>query len=347
MNFDWLKQISETPGVSGFESPIRNLLKNKLSQYADKCTTDKLGNLILFRKGKKNQKLMVAAHMDEIGFIVRFIDEQGFVRFLPLGGFDPKTLTAQRVVIHGKKDVIGVMGSKPVHLMKSDEKNKAVEMDSFFIDTGMCKDDLEKIIEVGNPISRKQDLIEMGECVNGKSLDNRISVFMLSEVIRNLHKKELPFDLYAVFTVQEEVGLRGAQVATMGIKPDFAIAIDTTIAWDTPGAGSHESVSKLGNGIGIKIMDGSVISDLKMINFMRNTAKTHKIKWQSEMLPAGGTDTGYMQRMTAFGSVAGAISVPTRHIHQVVESCNKKDVEAGIKLLTNCILQMDKHKWNY
>lgn len=345
MNIAWLKQISETPGVSGFETPIRDLLKKKLTGYADSSTTDKLGNLIFFRKGKKNLRLMVAAHMDEIGFIVRHIDEQGFVRFLPLGGFDPKTLTAQRVVIHGKKDITGVMGSKPVHLMKADEKNKPVEMDSFFIDTGLSKKEVEKWAEVGNPISRKQELIEMGECVNGKSLDNRISVFMLAEVLRLLYKKPLPFDLHVVFTVQEEVGLRGAQVATMGIKPDFAIALDTTIAWDTPGAGSHESVSKLGNGIGIKIMDGSVISDQRMVEYMKQIARKNKVKWQSEMLPAGGTDTGYMQRMTAFGSVAGAISVPTRHIHQVVESCNKKDVEAGIKLLTECILQMDTYSW--
>lgn len=347
MNIDLLKKISETPGVSGFESPIRELLKKQLSKYADKCTTDKLGNLILFRKGKKNRKLMVAAHMDEIGFIVRHIDDNGFVRFLPLGGFDPKTLTAQRVVIRGKKDVTGVMGSKPVHLMKNDEKTKPVEMEGYFIDTGMKKEDLEKIIEVGNPVCRCQHLIEMGDCVNGKSLDNRISVFMLAEVLREIHKKEIPYDLYAVFTVQEELGLRGAQVATMGINPDFAIALDTTIAWDTPGSTSHESVSRLGDGIAIKIMDGSVVSDMRMVDYMRKTAKKSKIKWQSEMLPAGGTDTGYMQRMTAFGSIAGAVSIPTRHIHSVVESCNKEDVEAGIKLLGKCILQMDKYEWGF
>lgn len=345
MNFSLLKRISETPGVSGFEAPVRNLLKKELSVFADKVTTDQLGNLILFRKGKSRKKLMVAAHMDEIGFIVRHIDEQGFVRFLPLGGFDPKTLTSQRVMIHGKKDVTGVMGSKPVHLMKPEEKNKAVEMDGFFIDTGMKKEELEEIIEVGNPISRCQSLIEMGECVNGKSLDNRISVFILAETLRMLYKKELPFDLYAVFTVQEELGLRGAQVATMGINPDFAIAVDTTIAFDTPGASAHESVSKLGNGIGIKIMDGSVVSDMRMVSYLKETARKNKIPWQSEMLPAGGTDTGYMQRMTAFGSVAGAVSVPTRHIHQPIESCSKTDTEAGIRLLTKAILQMDTFRW--
>lgn len=347
MNFDFalLKKISETPGVSGFESDIRQLLISELSGLSDSVKTDNLGNLIFFRKGKSDKKVMVAAHMDEIGFIVRHIDENGFIRFLPLGGFDPKTLTAQRVVIHGKKPIVGVTGSKPVHLMKTEEKSKAVEMESFFIDTGMKKEELEKFVEVGNPISRYQQLIEMGDCVNGKSLDNRISVFILAEAMKELAGKELPFDLYMVFTVQEELGMRGAQSATLGINPDFAIAVDTTIAYDVPGSTSYETISKIGEGIAVKIMDGSVVSDARMIDFMKITADKHNIKWQPELLPAGGTDTAYLQRMTGFGSVAGALSIPTRHIHQVVESCHKEDVMSGIQLLTACIVEMDGYSW--
>ena len=342
-----MKKISETPGVSGFESEMRQLLIKELSGLADSFEIDNLGNLIFFRKGTSDKKVMVAAHMDEIGFIVRHIDDQGFIRFLPLGGFDPKTLTAQRVVIHGKKPVIGVTGSKPVHLMKTEEKSKVVEMESYFIDTGMKKEELEKYIEVGNPISRYQELIELGDCVNGKSLDNRISVFILAEVLQQLKGQVLPFDLYMVFTVQEELGLRGAQTATLGINPDFAIAVDTTIAYDVPGAASYETISKIGEGIAIKIMDGSVVSDARMIDFMKTTADKHGIQWQPELLPAGGTDTAYLQRMTGFGSVAGALSVPTRHIHQVVESCHKEDVAAGISLLTACILEMGSYSWKY
>jgi len=342
-----LKKISETPGVSGFEKEIRNLIIKEIKKYVDEITIDNMGNIVAYRKGLSAKRLMLAAHMDEIGFIVKHIDDQGFIRFLPIGGFDPKTLTAQRVVIHGKKNIIGVMGSKPIHIMKSEEKNKAVEIESFFIDTGMSKDEVEKYIFVGDPITRERELIEMGDCVNGKSLDNRVSVYVLIECLKNLYKKELPYDVYAVFTVQEEVGLRGAQVASQEINPDFGIVIDTTIAYDVPGAAPHENISKLGEGVAIKIMDGSVISDLRMVDFMKKNAKKYKIKWQSELLPAGGTDTAYVQRMNKSGSIAGAISIPTRHIHQVIESCHKDDIEAAIELLTNCILNIDDYNWKY
>ena len=169
---------------------------------------------------------MLAAHMDEIGFMVTNIDDNGFIRFHTLGGFDPKTLTAQRVVIHGKKSVIGVMGSKPIHLMKSEERKTELQIEDFFIDTGMSGEEVKKIIAVGDPITRERELIEMGNCINCKSLDNRISVYVLIEVLKTL--KEPQTDVYAIFTVQEELGLRGAQVASHQIDPDFGLAIDTT-----------------------------------------------------------------------------------------------------------------------
>src|SRR6056297_424364 len=337
-----LKQISETPGASGFESEIRKLLKADVSKVADKVWTDNMGNLIAFKKGKSNKKVMVAAHMDEIGFITSHIDDNGFVRFLPLGGFDPKTLTAQRVVLHGTQDIVGVMGSKPIHIMKPEERKKNVEISDYFIDAGMSKEDLEKIIEPGTPITRDRELIEMGECFNGKSLDNRISVYILEQVLMLLQDKIPAFDTYAVFTVQEEVGLRGAQVASHAIEPDIAIVLDTTIAYDTPGSQPHEQVSKLGEGTAVKIMDASVIADVRMTSFLKNTAKKHNIKHQTEMLPAGGTDTGNIQRMVKGGSIAGAISIPTRHIHQVIESVHKQDVLDSVNLLYYSLMETDE-----
>ena len=345
INIKLLKQISETPGAPGFEGQIRNLVIQKVSPLADKTTVDNLGNVVAFKKGKNRKKIMIAAHIDEIGLMVNHIDKNGFVKFHPLGGFDPKTLSSQRVIIHGKKDIIGVIGSKPIHLMKPDERKKSVELSDFFIDTGLSQKDLEKIVEPGNPITRERELIEMGACVNGKSLDNRISVYIVLEALRELKKEILPYDLFTVFTVQEEVGIRGAQVATLEIQPDFGFAVDTTIAFDVPGAADHEMVTKLGEGAAIKIMDSSAIADYRMIQFMKNTAKQHKIKWQTEILPAGGTDTAHVQRMTKSGAIAGAVSVPTRHIHQVIETIHKKDIEACIKLLKHCILDLDKHSW--
>jgi endoglucanase len=288
---------------------------------------------------------MVGAHMDEIGFIVTHIDDNGFLRFHTLGGFDPKTLTAQRVIIHGKRDVIGVMGCKPLHVMSPEERSKLLKTTDYFIDLGMPKEEVEKIISVGDPITRQRELIEMGNCVNCKSIDNRVSVFILIETLRNL--TNVPYDVYGVFTVQEEVGIRGANAATLAIQPDFGFGLDTTIAYDVPGASPQEKITKLGEGTAIKIMDSSTICDYRMVKYMKLTADKHKIKWQPEILPAGGTDTSGIQRMTGGGSIAGAVSIPTRHIHQVIEMADKDDINGSISLLKVCLEELNTYDWSF
>lgn len=347
MNIKLLKEICETPGAPGFEQRIRKVVLRELKGLADEVNIDNMGNVIAHKKGKAPKKVMVAAHMDEIGFIVTHIDEQGFLRFHTLGGFDPKTLTAQRVIVHGKKDIFGVMGSKPIHIMSLEERGKNVKIEDFFIDLGLPKKEVEKYISVGDPITRERDLIEMGDNVNCKSIDNRISVFILIETLKKLKGTKLPYDLYAVFTVQEEVGIRGANVSSLQIQPDFGFGLDTTIAYDVPGARPHESVTKLGEGTAIKIMDSSTICDYRMVAFMKKTADKHKIKWQPEILPAGGTDTAGIQRMSAGGAISGAVSIPTRHIHQVIEMANKKDIQGSIDLLSACVKELDTYDWSF
>ncbi len=347
MNFTLLKTISEASGVSGFEKEIRQLIINEIQTLVDSVSIDNMGNVTAFRKGNSDKKLMIAAHMDEIGFLVSHIDDNGFVRFIPLGGFDPKTLTAQRVIIQGKENIIGVMGSKPIHVMEPEERKKPAEIKDFFIDTGLSKTELEKIIEVGNPIVRERECIQMGHCVNGKSLDNRVSVYVLIETLKTIKNQDLPCDLYAVFTVQEEVGIRGAQVAALEINPDFGIGLDTTIAYDVPGAQPHEMVTRLGKGIAIKLMDSSAIADYRMVRYMKSIAEKNKITYQTEILPAGGTDTAFIQRMNKSGAITGAISIPTRHIHQVVESVHNTDVDAGVDLLTACITNLNSFSMDY
>ena len=346
MNIKLLKKICEVPGTSGFEDKVRALVLDELKAINVKTEVDNMGNVTAIVKGKDaSKKVMLAAHMDEIGFIVKHIDDQGFLRFHTLGGFDPKTLTSQRVIVHGKKDLIGVMGSKPIHVMSPEEKNKAARITDFFIDLGMSKKEVEKYIKVGDPVTRERELIEMGECVNCKSLDNRVSVFILLEVLKKLKKPA--HDIYAVFTVQEEVGIRGANVAAQAIQPDFGFGIDTTIAFDVPGASPHEKITELGKGVAIKIMDASTICDSRMVKFMQKTADKHKIDWQSEILTAGGTDTAGIQRMTPGGSIAGAISIPTRHIHQVIEMTHKKDVQDAINLLKKCLEELNTYNWKF
>jgi len=347
LDIQQLKKICETPGAPGFEDPIRSLITQLVKPHVDEFYTDNMGNLITLKKSDQNpenKKVMIAAHMDEIGFIVTHIDKDGFLKFHTLGAFDPKTLTAQRVIVHGKKDLIGVMGSKPIHVMSPEERKKMPGSSDYFIDLGMDKKEVDKYVEVGNPITRKRSLIEMGDCVNCKSIDNRISVYILIEALKRI--KNLPYDVYGVFTVQEELGMRGANVATHLIDPDYAIALDTTIAFDVPGAQAHEKVTSLGRGAAVKIMDASVICDARMVEFLKNMANKNKIPWQPEILTVGGTDTAVMQKMGKSGSISGAISIPTRHIHQVIEMAHKNDIINCINLLMIAIENINQWKWS-
>ncbi|MEM6394849.1 MAG: M42 family metallopeptidase [Bacteroidota bacterium] len=342
-----LKEICAAPGVSGYEQRIRHLIQGIVEELADEVEIDNMGNLTAIMRGAEPKRVMVAAHMDEIGFIVNHIDDDGFIRFLPLGGFDPKTLTAQRVIVHGAKDLVGVMGTKPIHIMKPEERSKAVPITEYFIDMGMGKDRLAKYVSIGDPITREREMIEVGDCINSKSLDNRISVYILIETLRKLKDVKLPYDLYAVFTVQEEVGLRGAISSAHKINPDFGFGLDVTIAYDVPGSQAHEAVTRLGNGAAIKVMDGSVISDYRMVNYLKHTATEQKIPFQLELLPAGGTDTAGVQRYGKKGSIAGAISIPLRHMHQSTEMVNKADVSACIDLLSSGIVGLDGYDWGF
>ena len=345
MNVALLREICETAGAPGFEQPIREVILREVTPLCDEVSIDNMGNVVALKKGKQRKKVMLAAHMDEISFIVTHIDENGFLRFHPLGGFDPKTLTAQRVKVHGTHDIIGVMGSKPIHLMTAEERGKKVAISDFFIDTGLPREEVEKIVSIGTPVTRERDLVEMGDCVNCKSIDNRVAVFILIEMLRELQKNKLPYDIYAAFTVQEEVGIRGAAAASLDIQPDFAICIDTTIAFDLPGSKPEEQVTQLGKGVAIKILDGRTICDYRMVNFMKAAANKAKIQWQPEILTAGGTDTAAMQREGR--SIAGAVSIPTRHIHQVIEMAHKNDIRATIDLLKVCVKGIDKHDWKF
>ncbi|WP_109832706.1 M42 family metallopeptidase [Reichenbachiella versicolor] len=344
-NTELLKKICEAPGAPGFENAIRNLVIEEIKDHVDSYSVDNMGNVIAVKKGKTDKKVMVAAHMDEIGFIVSHIDDKGFIRFQTLGGFDPKTFTAQRVIIHGKEDVMGVMSSKPIHIMSPEERNKVAKKEDYFIDLGMSKEDVEKLVSIGDPITRERELIEMGNCVNCKSIDNRVSVFILVEALKKI--KSPAHDVYAVFSVQEEVGLRGAEVAAHSINPDFGIALDTTIAYDLPGAQPHEYVTELGKGTAIKILDAMTICDQRMVRFLRKTANEAKIPWQNEILVAGGTDTAGLQRKGKNGSISGAISIPTRHLHQVIEMADKDDINGSTDLLVAALEKIGEYDWSW
>jgi len=332
-----LKKLCETPGISGYEERIQKVIKEELGKVTDEVKIDKLGNIIGIKKTKKAmsnslpKKVMLAAHMDEIGFMISFIDKDGFLRFAPVGGFDPRTLIAQRVVVHGVKDIGGVIGSKPIHILEEEEKKKATKIKDLFIDVGLKKEEVSKIVKPGDFVTLDRDFKELNnKIITAKALDDRVGVYVMIEALKRI--KDCYVDIYAVATVQEEVGLRGATVSSFSVEPDLGIALDVTIASDLPGTKEEEMVTNLGGGTAISLMDSHTISNKKLVDFLRKIAEENKIKYQTDILLGGGTDAGAIQRSKS-GVPACTISIPTRYVHSVVEMCHKEDIESSIKLI--------------
>jgi endoglucanase len=334
-----LKKLTETPGVPGYEDRIREVVLEELKPLVDETWVDRLGNIIGHRKGE-GPRVMVAAHMDEIGFIVSHIDEKGFLRFALMGGFDPRVLIAQRVIIHGREDVRGVIGTKPIHILDEEERKKALQVKDLHIDTALPREEVIKRVSVGDTVTLEGEFTELNEkAYCAKAFDDRIGIYIIIEALKRLKKHKA--DIYVVATTQEEVGLRGAIASSYAVEPDIGIAVDITIAADVPGSKDHESVTRLGEGAAIKIMDTISISDKRIVNFLKGIAEERKIKYQMEILPRGGTDAGAMQRSRGGVHVA-TISIPTRYAHSVVEVISRDDIENSIRLL--CAFLEEAHK---
>ncbi len=328
-----LKKLCEAHGVPGREEAVRELVMSELRGVCDEIRTDALGNVIALKRGSgRGPKVMLAAHMDEIGFLVSHIDEKsGFLRIDPVGGFDPRVLMAQRVIVHTESgDLIGIIGSKPPHILTEEERKKPLELKDLFIDLGLPADEVKKRVSIGDFVTLQQDFTEVGNLVSCKALDDRVGVYVMIEAVRKTKKHVC--DIYAVATTQEEVGVRGARVSSFNVAPDIGVALDVTVASDVPGVGEHEHVTKLGAGVAIKIKDSLSISNPKLVRTMRQIAEQKKIKYQLEILPRGGTDAGAIQ-MTREGVAAITLSIPTRYLHSVVEAAHKDDIHAAIDLL--------------
>jgi endoglucanase len=325
-----LEKLCRTAGPAGQEERVRDLVKGELTPLVDEVRTDTLGNLIGFRKGRGDARVMCCAHMDEIGFVVSHVDKEGFIRFLPVGGFDPRTLVTQRVIVLGRRDVTGVIGVKPIHILSEEEKKKVPEIKNLFIDLGLPVDEVRETVAVGDRVVLEREFADLGPTVTGKCFDDRVGIYVMIEALKRIKTSQA--NIFPVATVQEEVGLRGALVSAYGVEPDLGLAIDVTIANDIPGADEHEWVSRLGSGTAIKVMDSSSISSARLVDYLRELAEKEKIAYQMEILPRGGTDAGALQRVRAGVEVA-TLSIPTRHVHSSVEMCHKEDIEATIRLL--------------
>ena len=370
--FEFLKRLTETPGVPGREERVRELIVNATGGLWDETRTDPMGNLICLKRATQKParrtgkaagagaasrplRVMLACHMDEIGFYVRFIDENGFLRLQNVGGFDTRNLFARRVVVHGRQDLVGVLNPvcKPVHIASDEEKKKIPEIRELSVDLFRPKKDVEKLVEIGDPVTLAQTTELLGDAVCGKAMDNRIAVWVGINAVRKAFGLGYlmvdgaggkpdgqvkrgpvgsPYDIYFVASVQEEVGLRGATTAAYGVDPDIGICIDTTLACDTPGITKDDAITEFGKGVAIKVMDSASISDRGLFEEFVALAKKHKITYQREILPRGGTDAGALQRTRA-GTRTITLSVPTRYIHTVTESLHKKDALAAVDLL--------------
>ena len=329
-----LKQLSEIGGVPGREERVRELLQGELEGVVDALETDAMGNLIAHKKGE-GKRVMLSAHMDEIGFYVKFVDDKGFLRVQNVGGFDTRNLFARPVTVHAKEgDVVGVMNpvTKPVHIASEEERKKIPKMNEFMIDLGLDAEEVKKKVRVGDPVTLIQEFRDLGEVVTGKALDDRVNCWILVQVLKRLESPA--YDVCAVFSVQEEVGLRGATTGAFGVEPEIGIALDTTLAVDTPGMSDDQRITELGAGTALKIMDSASISTRWLLDEFVEVAEKNNIPYQLEILPLGGTDAGAIQRSRA-GVPTLTISTPSRYVHTVTEMVSKSDVNAAIDLLTH------------
>lgn len=335
-DFDLLKTLCEIPGVAGREDAVRAFVQERMREVVDDVTVDRMGNVIGKRQGSGGPTVMLAAHMDEIGFIVKHIDDKGFLRLQPIGGFDPRVLPAQRVVVHGHKGerLTGVLAlqSKPIHLLSSSEMN-APKIEEVFVDVGLTGDEAKERIEIGDMVVMDRTVERAGNNVIGKAMDDRLSVFVMLEALRALGDRQTAATILAVASVQEEVGLRGARTAAFNLDPDIGVALDVTLAMDIPGGTEQDTVTKLGEGPAIKIMDSSHISNHKLVSHFRQIARENDITHQMEILPRGGTDAGAIH-LARGGTPVITLSFPTRYIHTVNEMCSVSDIKGGIELLT-------------
>ena len=333
---DLLKKLSNAPGISGFENEVRNLMTVELNEYVDEISVDNMGNLIAIKNGDPgNKKVMLAAHMDEIGLMVRFIDKKGFIKFSKIGGINDQMLLNQTVYIQtAKGNVTGVIGSKPPHKMKAAERKKILEFEDMFIDIGASsKEEALKRVNIGDPIIIEQEFRELGNnLVMGKALDNRVGCAILIEVLKQVESEAT---LYGVGTVQEEVGLKGAKTSAFGINPDMALALDVTISGDHPGIKEEDAPSQAGKGPAIILTDASgrgLITHPQVKELLISTAEEEGIPYQLEVSDGGTTDATSIH-LTREGIPTGVISPASRYIHTPVSVVNLDDVENAVRLI--------------
>lgn len=345
--FAMFKDLTEAPGVVGDESKVREIMTTYIKPYADEITEDKLGSLIAVKKGnEQGPKIMITAHLDEVGFMVSDITSDGFLKFVPLGGWWSQVMLAQRVhVLTRDGEITGVIGSKPPHILSNEERNKVVQIKDMFIDIGATSK--EEAIQFG---VRPGDSIvpicpftvmKNPNLLMAKAWDNRLGCAIVIEVLKRLANEKHDNVLYGVASVQEEVGLRGAKTAAHLVEPDVSFSIDVGVAGDVPGIHSHEAKGKIGDGPLIVLYDKTLVPNKNLRNLVFDTAEEMNIPFQYEALSGGGTDAG-STHLHGDGVPTLAIIIPTRYIHSHASIIHKDDFEHTVQLFVQLIKKLNR-----
>ncbi len=327
-----LELLCNSNGVSGYEHALKEIIVPAFSKYTNDIVVDKLGNIIALKKGSSNEnkiKIMIAAHMDEIGLMVKDIEENGFIRFTNIGGFDPRTILGQEVIVHGKEDLFGVIGSKPPHLQESSEHDKAIKMEDMIIDIGYSKEKVDELVKIGDSITINRRMVNLqGTRVASKALDDRAGIAVIYECLKELSKIKHEADIYFVSTIQEEVSMAGALVSAYKINPDIGIAVDVGFG-TTPELSKSTSI-ELGKGPGITL-GGNIHPTLR--KKLTEVGAEYNIPFQTEIDPGlTGTDARAMM-ITREGIPSLVLSVPLRYMHTSVEVVDMVDIKHTAKLL--------------
>ena len=328
---EFLRKLSNGDGISGFEYRIKDTIIDAFKEYSDEIQVDKLGSVIVLKKGsgKGKIKIMVATHMDEIGFMVKAIEDNGFLRFTSIGGIDPRTILAQEVMVHGKESILGIIGSKPPHLQSEEEQKKTIKMEDMIIDLGFTKEKVSQLVEIGDSITINRKMVDLlNNRVSGKAMDDRAGVLAAYELLKLLNEINHYADVYLVATVQEEVTMSGASTSAYSINPDIGIAVDVGFG-ATPELSKSDSL-ELGEGPGITL-GGNIHPGLR--KRLMEVSKEFNIKTQIEV-DAGptGTDASAIQ-ITRAGIPSLVLSIPLRYMHTSVEVLDLEDISSTAKLL--------------
>ncbi len=319
-----IKELCNLSGVSGNEGEVRNFIKEKITPYADEIMVDTIGNLIALKKGDSSKKVMVSCHTDEVGFIISGVNDNGFLEFKTVGGIDTRVIISKKVTV-GDNKIPGVIGMKAVHLQKKSERETVPEVSSLYIDIGTkTKDDALSKVKLGDYVAFDTSFEMLSEdTFKAKAIDDRAGCAILMELI----KKPVKYDTYFCFTTQEEVGLRGARLASHRIMPDIALVIEATTCNDVYGCEDHEYVTNIGGGAVVTFMDRTTIVDKKLRTWLFESAKSAGIPVQYKRATAGGNDAGRIH-LTGAGVKTASLSVPTRYIHSPAGIASKKDIQA-------------------